>query len=84
MAGDEQYDAAVANCVATATHYGHVLGTLYLLPVDERLHAVMCEECGAIAWVTRSGNEKRWRVGGTALKDCCTGEWEESIHQVDA
>jgi hypothetical protein len=27
--------------------------------------------CGAMVWVTRPGQEKHWRIGGTALEEEC-------------
>ena len=68
----EQYDSALARCEETAGNYGHTLGGTWY-PVDERLRASICVLCGAMAWVTRPGQEKRWRIGGTALKEECSG-----------
>lgn len=77
MVDAEQYDAAVARCEAIAKDHGHVLGAWY--PVDEQLHASMCDECGKMAWVIRPGNEERWRVGGDALRQDCAGEeWKRA------
>lgn len=67
-----QYDAAAARCEAVASEHGHALSTWY--PVDERLHASLCEECGDMVWVTRSGQEEDWRVGGRALSQGCPEE----------
>ena len=67
-----QYDAAVVRCKAVASNHGHALGKWYL--VDERLHASLCEECAYMAWVSRSGDEEGWRVGGRALSQGCPGE----------
>ncbi len=39
-----QYDAATARCEAVASDHGHTLSTWY--PVDEQLHACLCDECG--------------------------------------
>ena len=68
----EQYDSALARCEETAGNLGHTLGGNWY-PVDERLRASICVLCGAMAWVTRPGQEKRWRIGGTALKEECSG-----------
>ena len=66
----EQYDSVLARCKEAAGNRGHTLdGTWY--QVDERLHASICVRCGAMAWVTRPGQEKRWRIGGTALEEEC-------------
>lgn len=65
----EQYTAMVASCESTARELGHALDVWY--PVSEHLHTSMCEICGAMVWVTRSGKEKRWRIGGTALQQEC-------------
>ncbi len=80
MVNDGQYDAAVASCEATARDHGHLVSAWH--PVDGQLHASLCEECGDMVWVTRSGNEERWRVGGGALsRYCSSGEGrEENIH----
>ena len=67
-----QYDAGVVRCKAVARDHGHTLNKWY--PVDERLHASLCEECGDMAWVSRSGDEEGWRVGGRALNQGCPGE----------
>ncbi len=71
MSEEGQYAEAVAKCEAAARRNGHVLGKW--LPVDARLHAALCEVCGAMAWVTLPGSEKRWRPGGTALEQGCLG-----------
>jgi hypothetical protein len=68
----QHYDAAVARCEALASDHGHFLSPWY--PVDERLHASLCEECGAMVWVARTGHEEGWRVGGGALSQDCPGE----------
>ena len=57
-----QYDAATARCEGVASDHGHTLSTWY--PVDERLHASLCEECGEMVWV--SGLATR-RAGGPAV-----------------
>ena len=66
---NEQYKAVVARCESTARKNGHALDVWY--PISEHLHTSMCEICGAMVWVTRSGKEKRWRIGGTALHQEC-------------
>ncbi|MDQ3834560.1 MAG: hypothetical protein M3315_13235 [Actinomycetota bacterium] len=72
MNDSEGYSAAVARCEADAINHGHVLGVWYA--VDARLHASLCAVCGAMAWVTLPGGEKRWRVGGTAREIDCLEE----------
>ena len=69
----EQYHSALASCEEAAGNYGHTLGGVWY-PVDERLHASMCVRCGAMVWLTRPGQEKRWRIGGTALEEKCLKE----------
>ena len=71
MVSNEQYDDAVARCEAAARDRAHTLSVWY--PVDERLHAALCEECGEMVWIARSNCEGRWRVGGVALKQDCWG-----------
>ena len=71
----QQFDAAIARCEALASEHGHALSKWY--PVDERLHASLCEECGEMVWVSRSGFEEGWRVGGVALRDYCPGRASE-------
>jgi hypothetical protein len=68
----QHYDAAITRCEALASDHGHALSPWY--PVDKRLHAALCEECGEMVWVARPGNEKGWRVGGGALRQECPGE----------
>ena len=71
----QQYDTAATRCEATASEHGHALSTWY--PVGERLHAALCEECGDMVWVSRSGDEEGWRVGGRALRQGCPEEESE-------
>ena len=65
----EQYTVMVARCESTARQTGHTLDVWY--PVSEHLRASLCKICGAMVWVTRPGNEQRWRIGGTALQQDC-------------
>ena len=69
----QQYDSALASCEETAGNLGHTLGGTWY-PVDEQLRASICILCGAMVWLTRRGQEKRWRIGGTALKEECLQE----------
>ena len=69
----QQYDDAVVRCESVAIDRGHALLSPWL-PVDERLHASLCLECGDMFWVARSGHEEGWRVGGVALRQGCPGE----------
>ena len=66
------YDAAIAGCEALASDHGHALSPWY--PVDERLHASLCEECREMVWVSWSGHEEGWLVGGGALGQYCPRE----------
>ena len=68
----QQYDTAATRCEAVASDHGHALSTWY--PVDERLHAALCEECATMVWVSWSGQEEGWRVGGRALSQVCPGK----------
>lgn len=70
MNDSEGYAAAVARCEVDATNHGHVLGMWY--QIDARLHASLCEVCGAMAWVTLPGGEGRWRAGGTVGESYCS------------
>jgi hypothetical protein len=76
MHGSEGYEATVARCKAEARNHGHILGRW--LQVNALLHGSLCERCGAMVWVTLSGGEKRWRLGGTALESECSKENIES------
>ena len=69
----EQYQSALASCEESAGNHGHTLGGTWY-PVDEWLHASICTRCGAMVWLTRRGQEKRWRIGGMALKEECLQE----------
>ena len=69
MNNNEQYTVMVARCESTARELGHALDVWYL--VSEHLRASLCKICGAMVWVTRSGNEQDWRIGGTALQKEC-------------
>jgi hypothetical protein len=71
---NKQYSAAIARCDTTAKDNGHTLDVWY--DVSEELHASLCVICGAMVWVTRPGQEKRWRVGGAALEqECLEEDW---------
>ena len=74
----QQYDGAVARCEETAGNLGHSLGGSWY-PVDERLRASICMLCGAMVWVSQPGQEKRWRIGGTALKEECLQEYRRLL-----
>jgi hypothetical protein len=69
MNTSEQYTVIVARCESTARETGHTLDVWY--PISEHLRASLCKVCGAMVWVTRSGTEQRWRIGGTALQQVC-------------
>lgn len=78
----EQYLAMVARCELIAKENSHALGEWH--PVSEHLHASLCWRCGAMVWVTRPGNEARWRIGGTALEEDCLKEDLCSMQDIDA
>ena len=69
MNNDGLHTAMVSRCESTARGLGHALDVWY--PVSENLGASLCKICGAMVWVTRSGTEQRWRIGGTALQKEC-------------
>ena len=69
MNSSEQYTVMVARCESTAREAGHTLDVWY--PVSENLRASLCKICGAMVWLTRSGTEQRWRIGGAALRQEC-------------
>ena len=46
----QQYDAAVVKCESAARDHGHALLSPWY-PVDERLRASLCVECGKMVWV---------------------------------
>ena len=75
MNDDGQYAAAVESCEMAARSHGHALGKWYL--VDKRLHASMCDVCGAMVLVARPGGEERWRTGGKAFEQGCLEEEED-------
>jgi len=63
---------AEAKCQSVARNRGHALGVWSL--VTKQLYLSVClKKCGAMSWVTRSGDEEFWRVGGTALEQACFG-----------
>jgi hypothetical protein len=66
----EQFTAE-AKCESVARNRGHVLGVWLL--VTEQLYMAVCLKCGALAWVTRPGDEEFWRIGGTAREQACFG-----------
>ena len=69
MNNNEQYTVMVARREATARGLDYALDVWY--PVSEHLRASLCKICGAMVWVTRSGKEQRWRIGGAALQQEC-------------
>ena len=69
MDNNGQYTVIVARCESTARELGHALDVWY--PVSEHLRASLCKICGTMVWVTRSGAEQRWRLGGAALQKEC-------------
>jgi hypothetical protein len=76
MDHNEQFMDALSECEAAAKQRGHALGVWHA--VDERLHASLCKICGRMAWLTRSGKEKLWRIGGSALgQDCLRDDFLE-------
>jgi hypothetical protein len=77
MNENKRYTSAVARCAVAARTRGHAWGGVWYT-VTERLHASLCERCGAIAWVTRSGVEKHWRMGGPALEQDCVEDYRLS------
>jgi hypothetical protein len=70
MNDSAQYTRAIARCEAAARNHGHILGDVWY-PVDEQLHACMCEVCGQMGWLTWPGGEKHWRIGGSVLEQEC-------------
>ena len=63
---------AIRECRMIASQQGHVLGRWH--KVDERLHASLCEVCDKMAWVSLSGTEAVWRIGGATLDQQCLTE----------
>jgi hypothetical protein len=62
--------AALSECESVARSHGHTLGRWQ--KVTEEMHVSMCVVCSKLTWVTRSKDDKRWRLGGSVLKqeDC--------------
>ena len=69
MNNNVQHTVVVARCETTARELGHALDLWY--PVSEHLRASLCKICGSMVWVTRSGTEQDWRIGGAALHQEC-------------
>ena len=69
MNHNEQFMGALSECEAAAKQRGHALGAWHA--VDERLHASLCKVCGRMAWLMCSGDEKLWRIGGSAPGQAC-------------
>ena len=82
MNANEQYAAAVESGEMAARSHGHALGGWHR--VDERLHVSMCEVCGEIVLLARSGDEERWRIGGTALQEGCFLQEEDRGSELGA
>jgi hypothetical protein len=70
MNHNEQLMTAISQCRTAARTHGHTLGVWHPLD-DERLHVALCGVCGAMVWATRSRGERRWRIGGSMLKQDC-------------
>ena len=79
MDANEQYRATVARCEATARDHAHTVGVWY--HVSDQLHASVCAVCCAMVWVTRPGQEKRWRIGGAALEQDCPQEEQDCLEE---
>ena len=76
MNHNEQFMGALSECEAASKQRGHALGVWPA--VDEMLHASLCKVCGRMAWLMCSGNEARWRIGGSALgQDCLRDDFLE-------
>jgi hypothetical protein len=75
MSHSDPLMSALSECEAAARQHGHALGLWHA--VDERLHASLCKDCGRMAWLTRSGSEQGWRIGGSALGQECLGGGED-------
>ncbi len=73
---NEQRTSAIARCEATTRNHGHILSAWH--SVSEHLYASICEVCGEMAWVSRPGGEKHWRIGGSALDQDCSEDARES------
>ena len=69
MKNNVQLTVVVARCEATARELGHALELWY--SISEHLSASLCKVCGSMVWVTRSGTEQDWRIGGAALQQEC-------------
>ena len=69
MNNNVQHTFVVSRCEATARQLGHALNVWY--SVSEHLSASLCKNCGTMVWVTRSGTEEDWRIGGAALQQEC-------------
>jgi hypothetical protein len=69
MNNNEQHTVVVARCESTARELGHALDLWY--SISENLRACLCKVCGSMVWLTRSGTEQAWRLGGAALQQEC-------------
>jgi hypothetical protein len=67
--GKQQYADALQRGELAARRNGHILGVWQ--QVDERLHASLCNACGAMVRVARPTHQEGWRSGGRALEQSC-------------
>ena len=69
---DPLMKAALSECELFARTRGHTLGRWQ--KVTEEMYVSMCVACSKLTWVTQSRDEKRWRIGGSVLKQDCLVE----------
>jgi hypothetical protein len=69
---DEHFTTAVSKCETAAKVRGHTLGGWH--PMSKRMYIIGCVVCNEITWITRSGDEEHWRIGGQALVQTCLEE----------
>ena len=78
---DPLMKAALSECESFARTRGHTLGR-WQKGTEER-YVAMCVAYSKLTRVTQSRDEKRWRIGGSVLKQDCLVEDDLRASSVD-
>lgn len=70
MDHNDAFMAALSEGKSVARTRGHTLGRWQ--KVTEDMYVSMCLACSKLTWVTQSRGEKRWRIGGSVVKQGCS------------
>jgi hypothetical protein len=71
MNHNDSFMAALSDCESTARSRGHTLGRWQT--VTGEMSTAMCVDCNKLVWVNQLRDEQHPRVGGSILKQDCSG-----------